>query len=145
MLRIVIRDAWLFAQVEAGKAANAAPEGRVVRVSQSRIDEGRQPFGMMQPIERNGKLFVVHAVAGHLDLDGLGRGVLPQMPLPRLLVEFQDARRSAECVEQGPISQAFDGVVRTVVPSPPLDAFQIAAIVEVTVVVQVTSGARRAQ
>ena len=111
-----------------------------MRIGEPLEVEGRDPLAVVNPIERDGKLAVVHAVAGELHVDGLGQRVLPQVPLPAFLVHGQHVIAAAQGVQQRPIGQALDGVVRAVVAAPALDAQQVAALVEVALVELATGG-----
>src|SRR5262249_33212411 len=73
----------------------------------------------------------IHPPARELDRHGLRLGVLPEMPLPRLLVAPADRVGPPEGVQHRPVVDALDGVVRSVVAAPALDAEQVAAIVEI--------------
>ena len=145
VFRVIVRRTRIIAGVEAGKPSRSLDESFVVRIGECLIHEGRDSLGIVQPIEGNGKLLVVHTLAGDLDFDSAGRSVLPQMPFPRLLVKRKHAVGRAQRVQQRPIGQALDGVVRAIVAPPALDAFQVAAIVKVMVVVHVAGRRRRAQ
>ena len=104
------------------------------------MDEGSQPFAVVDPVERGGKLLVVHTVASQRDLD-LRKCVLPQVPFPALLVEREDVVCATQGIEQGPIGQAFDGVIGTIVAPPAFNAFKVSALVEVSIVVHLACGA----
>ena len=133
VLGIVVRGAGVFVHVEPGIAADAGPEGRVIGIAQPHQVEDREALAVVEPVEHDGELLVVHPVARHRDIDGLRAGVLAKVPLPTFRVQPPDRIGTAEGVEDRPVGQVLDGVVRPVVASPALDAFEPAAVVEVAV------------
>src|SRR5579884_188732 len=122
VLRIVVGRACILVEVEAGEAADTSAEGPVVWVGQALDVEGRQPLAVVQPIEQDRELLIVHAIAGERNLLGLGGGVLPEVSFPGLLVQLQDCIRSAESMQDGPIGAVLDGIVGAVIAPPAFDA-----------------------
>ncbi len=105
VLGIVVGRAGVFVHVEAGVAADPLAEGAVVGIGQPLQVEDGQPFAVVQPVEHDGELFVVHAVAGERDLRRLGQRVLPQMSFPGLLVKLQHTVGAAQGVQDRPVLQ----------------------------------------
>src|SRR5262249_12382129 len=124
---VVVRRARVLIEVEAGVAADTLAEESVVWVRESLDIEGRQALPIMEPVEHDGELLVVHAIAGKGDVLRPGGGVLAEMPFPRFLVEAEDVIRPTQGVQDRPVRAVLDGVVRAVVSAPALDTAKVAA------------------
>ena len=96
-------------------------------------EEGRKPFAVVEPVEHDGKLFVVHSLAGHGYFDGFCLGVLLQMALPAELVQIENIVVGAQGVKYRPVEQVFGCVVGAIVAAPARNAEEISAGVEVVV------------
>ena len=88
VLGIVVGRRRVLAHVEAGVAPEAVEVAPVVGVAEALQVEGREPLAVVEPVEHDGKLFVVHPVPSHRDLHRLGLGVLAKVALPPPLVHL---------------------------------------------------------
>ncbi len=128
---VVVGGAGVLVHVEAGVAYDATAEPLVARVGEALEVEDGQPLAVVHPVEHDGEFFVVHPVAGELNVPGAGQGVLAEVALPGLLIQAEDGVGAAQGVEDRPVGQVLDGVVGPVVAAPALDAFEEAPVVEI--------------
>ena len=131
VLGIVVGRPRIFVEIKAREAADAATEGPVVRVGKPLHVEGRQSLAVVQPVEHDRELLVVHSIPSEGNFLRPGGGVLPEVPLPGFLVEPEDAIGCAEGVQNGPVRTVLDGVVGSVIAAPAFHTQQIAALIEV--------------
>ena len=131
VLGVIVGGLRVCAGVEAGEAFDPLPKAGIVGGGEAQQVEGGETFGIVEPIHRHREFSIVHAIAGHGDLRGPGEGVLPEVSFIGALKEFEGLGAPPKGVEQGPVVAVFDGIVGTIVASPPLDAEQVATVVEV--------------
>ena len=133
VLGIVVRCPGVFVHVEPGIAADAGREGRGIRVAETHQVEDGEPLAIVQPVEHHREFLVVHPVPRHRHIHGLRMGVLPEVPFPAFGIQITDRLGGPQRIEDRPVRQVFDRVIGSVVASPPLDAFQPAPFVKVSV------------
>ena len=134
MLGVVIGRLRILVHVEAGKAAATADVVGVIGVAEPVQQKRRQPFAMVEPVEGDGKFFVVHAVSGHRHFDRLRFRVLAQMTFQAASEQIENAVVSAEGVKHRPVELVLGGIVGSVVAAPAGHTFEVAAPVEILVV-----------
>ena len=132
-LGVVVGRGRIVIEVEPRIPDDSLPEPRILRIAQTLQVEDREPLAVMEPVEHDGELFVVHSLTRKGHVDGAGFGVLSEVPLPGFLEASEDRGVAAARIEHGPVVDVFDGIVRPVVAAPTYDALEITPVVEVTV------------
>src|SRR5688572_1207359 len=131
MLFVIVADVRVVAGVPAGPAAHPTYQCLVVWRREP-LKEDRGPrLAVVEPVEAGVELLVVHPVPAKLHLGRFRLGVLPEMSFQPVLVQRDDAVVGAQGVQDGPVQQVFERVVRAVVAGPARHAQQVPALVEV--------------
>ena len=136
MLRVVVLRLRILVHVETGEPLRAPDVVFVIRVAVAQQVEHHQTLGMVGPVAVHRKLLVVHAVPGEGHVDGLRFRILADVAVLRGLAHVPDAVSAAEQVDERPVGQVLDGIVRTVEGAPAGHALEIAFFVEILVVEQ---------
>ena len=136
VFRIVVLRLGILVHVETGEPSRPSDVVFIIRIAVAQQVEYHQTLGVMGPVAVYRKLLVVHAFPGEGHVYRLRFRILADVSVLRRLAHVQDAVSPTEQVDDGPVGQVLDGIVRTVQGAPAGHAFQVALFVEVLFVEQ---------